>query len=578
MMSDILSRLDRFAGAVVNPPPPSATDDGPEPWLWPVFAATLVVAANAFAVWHIDLAWHDDVTSYAHHVIGIPTPRGFSNPRHGVLDSIQYALFSGASPLTARMFVILAGGLPAVLLGYAVARTIFGFRRPFAALFATTPYLTIAQYEIFVGVNLSYIVFDFAALYACLMIVAILRDNTRISVSAIGAITIAGLIIHGTITDILFGPAIAILSIFILRGSIIHRLMMTGSAIAASYISIQKQLLSQRAHDIPLPQAIEASITNLGRTANQFFIGDQTLAWVILGTLTILLIAAGIYSLLRFRWSGAIVPITFGIFVFGSILMYCISFTWFPNRYGFIAVAGFGLGMAWFLDATARLVAEAAPEQTAKITNDILAALVALLIAFLAYTKAQGLPQVRYLHDFTQTVRAYLAGGAYGARVERGVQFQRLQAANQLMIITDGPNPIQYKHTYPSLGFVRFVTGRRTEIMGWSGEGNRCSDPFAPWTHDWQQGPAGFTPELPIRVVGFRRNYGSGTEVEYMLRAPERALETAEGAANPWQLYQLSGGTPQVVSEGRGSDALRVELNRLGLTPLQVALNCGISL
>lgn len=578
MMSNLLSRLDRFASAIVNPPTPASTEDGPEPWLWPVFVTTLVVVANAFAVWHLDLAWHDDVTSFAHHVFGIPTPRGHFNPRHGVLDSIQYALFSGASPLTARMFVILAGGIPAVLLGYAVARTIFGFERPFAALFASIPYLTIAQYEIFVGVNLSYIVFDFAALYACLMIVAMLRHNTKIALSAIGATIVAGIIIYCTLTNILFGPVVAILSIFILRGSIIHRILMIGAASAASYISIQKQLLSQRAHDIPLPQAIEAAIYNLGRTADRYFIGDMTTAWAILGILTILMIAAGLYSLVRFHWKGAVVPITFGIFVFGSILMYSVSFTWFPNRYGFIAVAGFGLGMAWFMDATARLVTEAAPGRAAKLTSDLLATLAALLIAFMAYTKAQGLPQVRHLHDFTQTVRAYLAGGAYGRSVDRGAAFQRLQSANQLMIITDGRNPVQYKHTYPSLGFVRFVTGRRTEIMGWSGEGDRCSDPFAPWTHDWQQGPAGFTPELPIRVVGFRRNYGSGTEVEYMLRAPERALETAEGAANPWQLYQLSGGTPQIVSEGRGSDALRAELNRLGLTPLQVALNCGISL
>jgi hypothetical protein len=238
-------------------------------------------------------------------------------------------------------------------------------------------------------------------------------------------------------------------------------------------------------------------------------------------------------------------------------------------------MAGYGLALAYLAHHAAHFAGRRLTGP-ASGASEVMAVLAVAGVGFLALDKAQGLDRVQPLSTFTSSVRAYLAGGVYGIPLGRTEAFELEQRNNQLLIVTDGRNPIFYQHAYSALGFVRFVTGK-TDIMGWSGEAADCADPFAAWGGDWQMGPIGFNTALPVRAVGFNARYGRGTELSYLLSAPQGALQTESGPA-PWRLYQINSGPPAEVATGAGPDALRATLQARSLTPEAVALNCGLQM
>lgn len=529
----------------------------------------IIFVANANYVSGLYLLWHDDVTSYFHSINNHMMMRGGATvTRHLIVDNFLAQIMANVSPFVARLVLIATGGVPLFLLCYLALRCGFMLAPGAAALGAGLPLLLAGQWEIFVGINLSYVVFDAAFCFACILILSFARKADSWIATIIASLLIAISISDGMFSSALLAPAIFWAALFIRPRSLPKSALILVSVIATTIKVVREQASLGRAQWASDPW--HAVVSNIAVPIDTVLPGGEFSALALLLVVGIAGLAS-VYLSIRYKayWLVAVVGFAAALYIV-PIVIYSVGRGGFPNRYSFIPVVGlacFAGVLFHFASAFVRsAVASRGELKLASGSLSLAAGVVLVGMLLLGFQKATHVEQhIDTVSRRTKLVSDYLHYGASGP-VRAGVD---IRPQDQLILVAENNFPYLYPHRGPGLGYLRFVTSNNN-IVGYAGRRRQCADPFSPWESFWAHGPGGLTTERPIRIVGFFGPNGRGTEMDHMLSTQGEDLNA------PWVLYEAGHLGARPLGHGSGREALEALLSEHGLEPHQIAFSCGL--
>lgn len=537
-----------------------------------LFATVVVAICNAIYISDLYMLWHDDNQSY--HFAGLNQMSGRlpEVSRHMLVDSFFLHILADVSPFVARIAVILLGGVPLLVLSYTAYRFIFRLRHEVAAFASAAPLVVAGQWEVFVGVNLSYIVFDAAIFFAALLILKWASSCNQWAATALASVSIAFALSDGMVSSILLAPVLLFAAYFIRPDSLYQTGVIAVSIIGATLKAVQEQNGTGRARfaDEPVKDLIQGLQAPLDFLLPGGWV-PATIALLILGAWCLI----GLLWSLRDRRAHPVLTLGFAAALYVvPVAVYSLFRPSFPNRYAFLPTIAVFLAVGVLL----HLIIQRLPEKLGRASGDAkdtwaipsghagLAVLV--LLGALAYHKSQyEAPLFQLINRATKQVADY-----FNPPSDPIAGMVRLNTGAQLLVLSENGFPYMYPHRYPALGYLRFVTGNPTAV-GFAGSRRLCADPFQPWNSPWSVGPGGFSPELPFSAHAFRGQNGSGTPINHMLSTTASDLDAPE---SHWVLYEIGEIGAIIAAEGTGRSALEAELARLAIEPHHVAFSCGL--
>lgn len=553
----------------------SAPDDGAagaltrEDWGLLGIVSLIIFVANANYVSGLYLLWHDDVTSYFYSINNHIIMRGGATvTRHLIVDNFLAQIMANVSPFVARLVLIAAGGVPFFLIGYLALRYGFMLTSGAAALGAGLPLLLAGQWEVFVGINLSYVIFDAAFCFACILILSFARRADSWIATIVASLLIAISISDGMFSSALLAPAIFWAALFIRPRSLPKSALILLSIVAATIKVVREQASLGRAQWASDPW--HAVVSNITTPIDTVFPGGELSALALLLVVAIVGLAS-VYLSIRHKayWLVAVVGFAAALYIV-PIVIYSVGRSGFPNRYSFIPVVGLACfaGVLFHVaSAFVRCVVGSRGEfKPASGSLSLAAGVVLVGMLLLGFQKATHVEQhIDTVSRRTKLVSDYLHYGASGP-VRAGVD---IRPQDQLILVAENNFPYLYPHRGPGLGYLRFVTSNNN-IVGYAGRRRQCADPFSPWESFWAHGPGGLTRERPIRIVGFFGPNGDGAELDHLLSTQGEDLNA------PWVLYEAGHLGARPLGHGSGREALEALLSEHGLEPHQIAFSCGL--
>lgn len=538
------------------------------------FITSVIAIANALYVADLFMLWHDDNQSY--YIAGLDqmTNRLSGDiSRHYIVDNFLLHILANTSPFIARLAAILTGGIPLAILAYLVLR--FGlFLRPEAAAFgAAGPLLVAGQWEIFVGVNLSYVVFDAAMFFAAVLLLMWARQANRWSVTVLASAAVAVSISDGMVSSLLLGPVLLWAVLFIRPRSLLQSALMASALIAATLKAFLEQRDSGRAALADEPW--DALLRDLPLSLDFLLPGGVAWAWAALVVFALMATAGAVWS-----WRSRSIHPVLGLGLAAAlylvpVVIYSLFRPGFPNRYAFLPTIAVFIGLAVIIHFALSLLARqfdkhqpTEPEANWSLPSGVPGAIVLLILAGLAYHKSQyEAPIFTLISNSTRLVADY-----FNPPLNPIAGAVEIDTSAQLMVLSESGFPYMYPHRYPALGYLRFVTGN-PRAVGFAGSRKLCADPFEEWSSPWEPGPGGFSTESPISAHAFRGLNGTGAALSHLLATPGNDLESSEAE---WTLYEIGDFGARAVSDGEGRAELESQLADLGIAPHLIAFSCGL--
>jgi hypothetical protein len=544
-------------------------------YLVAAFIAIIVAVTNIVYVADLFMLWHDDNTSYYTATQGEMLNRlGGTVSRHFIIDNILLQIMANVSPFVGRVATIILGAVPMAVLGYFSLRSWFGLSVSASTLGATMPLVVTGQFEVLVGINLSYVVFDIALFYAALLLLVWMERAQTWGVAIIASVGLAVIISDGMVSSILLGPALLICVALGQKIPLLTRLLPAFAVIGASLKTLLEQTGMNRAQWASDP--IEAVFTNLPRPVDVLLPGGGVVAWLVVLVLGMTVVYALLHCL---RSKSATLLHVIGAaatLYLVPILIYSIGRPGFPNRYAFISVVGVSIAFAIgvhvvgaYLD---RKTNQSYFTKGIETPNALMPStiIVMLAILMLGFQKSQFVDTKFRLISQTSTLVTRYFNPRNDPLSIAGYQ----PSDYQLLVLSESGFPWMYPHRIPALGWLRFVTGDDRAI-GFAGSRQLCADPFEEWEDPWKYGPGGFSMDQPIRVVAFRGENGLGTELHHVLTTEATALDTSDGPQR-WSLYEVGEFGARQIVDGAGRSDLEAQLVLLELETSSIALSCGL--
>lgn len=568
----LLSWPSRYISTYDDAPTAPITPSLDIPWL--VIVSVIVFSVNVLYVSDLFLLWHDDSAYYHVALEKDLIVRGtYFVARHAPLDSLLFHILANVSPLAARIAVIITGAVPAALLGYLAARLAFRFSPAAAALVGALPFLLTGQWEIFVGVNLSYVVYDLAVFHLCVLIIAWTRSQQAWGAVLVSTAGIAALISDGIDSNALVGPALLWCALFV-RPSSIWKAAMLWIAISGATLKGALEY-SSHANNEAHSDVVIRVLHNILLPIDFVLPGGLVVAAIGFAPLAIAALLGVAYALYERRPGLLPAMGTAAALYLVPIIIYSAGRGGFSNRYGFLPTAGLALSAAALLEPLLIKVSSPRFSGTAgavlRSGFSVAAGIIVLVLSVLGFQKAQFKPELPTLQsNVTRLIHEY-----FTERDNEPIR-SAVQAGEtpQAILSVAGGVPYLFPYRGWSLGYVELATGR-DDVMGFAGPHNLCGNPFGPWIDMLQRGPGGFTQDAGLRIVGFRGDNGRGRELNYVLATDAEALDV-DGIPQPWSLYETGVDGSRIVAEGAGRSALETSAASLGLTPAEIALNCGL--
>lgn len=540
-----------------------------------LFVALIVAIANLLYVLDLFMLWHDDNQSYYASTLGQILNRvGGTVSRHVVVDNLMLHVMANGSPYVARALVIFLGAVPLAVMTFFTLRLGFGVGRAGAVLGSALPLVLAGQHEIFVGINLSYVVFDMVMFFSALLLIIWMYRTRSWGAVITGSIAAAILLAEGIVSSVLVAPALIFFAALFGSVNWPQRLVPIAAIALATLKSAREQSALGRADMSETP--IAAVLSNLPRPLDFILPGGPGVAWFVLA----LLIAIALYAVFVAIRSRSFVFVT-GMGMAAALYMvpvvlYSVGRPGFPNRYAFIPAIGLAVALAVVVHLLAVWLDERAKGSDwlskHRIVGDMMPTTFAAILAVFAmgYQKSQHVdPIFGLISNTTKMVSEYFNPRANPISIAA-----QETSGTQLIVLAESGFPYMYPHRYPALGYLRFVTGD-DRAVGFAGNRKLCATPFEPWGGPWQFGPGGFAEDLPGRIVAFRGENGTGAELSHVLSTEASALDTAEGP-QAWTLYRFDQSGAESLAEGAGRAALEAALGERDLQPHQLAFSCGL--
>ncbi|OLF81341.1 hypothetical protein AWH62_01325 [Maricaulis sp. W15] len=542
---------------------------GREDWALMFVGATIIFVANANYISDLYLLWHDDATSYFQSSLNHMMRRGGGTvTRHLIVDNFLAQIMTNVSPFAARLVLIAVGGVPLFLTAYWALRLGFSLAPAGAALAASLPLVIVGQWEIFIGINLSYVVFDVAFFFVCILFLVYGRHANNWPATVIVSALIAFTISDGISSSVLLVPAIFWAALFIRPKSLLQSALICFSIILVTTKVVREQSSLGRAEWAGDP--LRAVLSNFATPIDTVLPGGELIAWVVLLALFAMAVGAIYFAILKKEYELlAIIGFAAAVYVV-PIIIYSIGRGGFPNRYSFISVVGLSCSVGVMFQIVASFVRGALSAESAggqvSTGPSFASGVVVLCVLALGFQKSIHVEQhIGVISRRIELVSNYLHYASRGP-IQAGVD---IRPQDQLILVAENNFPYLYPHRGPGLGFLRFVTSN-LNVVGYAGRRRLCADPFSPWESFWSHGPGGLTVERPIRIVGFFGPNGEGAELSHLLSTQGGSLD------GPWTLYQTGDFGARPVGEGEGRETLEALLAGRDLEPHEIAFSCGL--
>jgi len=540
-----------------------------------LFVASVVAIANILYVFDLFLLWHDDNQSYYSASLGNMLIRGGGAiTRHIVIDNILLHTMANVSPFAARVLAIFIGAVPLAVMLFFILRSGFGIDRAGAAFGASFPLIVSGQYEVFVGLNLTYVAFDAVMACAALLLIIWMYQTRSWGALISGSIGVAIILSDGIVSSLLVAPALVVFAALAKDVPLWSRALPISAVLLAttkSTLELSRQGLTQISET-----PFAAFLGNLHKPLDFVLPGGQMMAWAALLVFALL----SLYALIvAWRARSSALLLGFGVaaaLYLVPVFVYSLGRPGFPNRYAFLPVIGIAIALAVIIHLVARWLDSKSgkfePVLSLRMGGSITPATLTVIVAILGlgYQKSQHVdPMFSLISNTTRVVADYFNGrrdpiSVVGAPTS-GVQ---------LIVLAESGFPYMYPHRYPALGYLRFVTGD-DRAVGFAGSRKLCATPFEPWGGPWQFGPGGFAEDLPGRIVAFRGENGTGAELSHVLSTEANALDTADGP-QAWTLYRFDQSGAESLTAGAGQAELEAALAERDLQPHQLAFSCGL--
>lgn len=531
-----------------------------------------VLVSNVIYVSDLFMLWHDDNQSYYFSSLNQMSGRLSDVSRHTIVDSFLLHVMANVSPFFARVVTILIGALPLAILSYLVMRLALRLRPEAAAFGACGPLVVAGQWEIFVGINLSYVVFDASVFFLVVLLLVWARQASNWAVTLLVAPCVAIAISDGIVSSILLGPALLWCSFFIRPKSIWQSCIVSIVIVGGTVKSIFEQGSTGRA--VFADEPVERIFRDLPATLDFLLPGGLMPAWIALALLAAFAIIGSLWSL-RWRCSHPVFGIGLAAAMFlVPIIIYALFRPSFPNRYAFLpTIAVFillAIGAHLVLNRVSRALGGTgiARANSWSLPSGVAGSILLLGLGGLAYHKSQY-EEPRFT---LMTNTARLVSDYFNPRENPIAGSVGVDTREQLILLSENGFPYMYPHRYPALGYIRFVTGDPTAV-GFAGARKLCANPFEPWGGRWELGPGGFDEDQPISAHAFRGQNGRGAELKHLLATGATSLDAADAS---WTLYEIGDFGARALSRGVGRAELEARLAALEIEAGSVAFSCGL--
>ena len=526
--------------------------------------ANTLLAAQYFGLWHDD-GWGvllSDRKLYASWF-------GSIYSRHGLTDMLLRDVMSQVSPYSARVLLIVIGVLPAI----AFSALYLTKRSPFSAAvcvaIATMPFLIPTIPDIPLGLNLGYIVFDFAIVFALLKYWPT-RDSSLLHCYVVMPIAVLYGVSEGMVSIAFLAPVLVGAGIYRLRTDGLKSLaVLVATFVAFGKVIFEEISLSRASAELGNVRNITKNLMELLDLAFPVLL-PAFLVFLVIGFITAIIAALIGFFRADTRGEGLIVALGLAIM---PLLVYTLFQDFYSPRYAFASLFGlyaltaFGIAVPiWILG---RWRAKKDDRETSAVLREFgaLAVTTTLSIAVMCgagFKKSQA-KQTEVVRDTT-----FFEGVKRDLFVppSKALEFENVHQF--IIVLGIGTYRTQMPRTS---GILRLLTGDELAI-GAIARHDSCGNPFSEGIA-FDGRLSGMISDQPIAVIGRGGAYKRRYDVPYLLAVDLKSAGEAFKDQN-WVLYSVDDFRVSVETQGLGASELSSFMGERNIETADIALNCKV--